>query len=486
MQAIKNLIPSISSGKLLSIDIGSQTVRALVLKKKGAGAVVLQHAAIERSGDDAAADIAKLATEHHLPKVNGVVVTDRARFLPSELTVEGVENLPQDKIDSAAMWEIEPYLDFPPSDGLFHCRVQPHLKNDGAVPALILAMEGGEYSQLAHALKRCGATLQRAYAPEGALAYATQWPAKGSQKVIIDYRRGALKGVLLTDQGPSIFQELPIDEGMEPSMEPVRNMVFDITASASNVEEVVVSGSMISPELIEMLRTDFGNLRPWGSQDIGNPDAHAPDEELDPQFALAAGAAIQEVGIGGEGLLGVTDRVPLLQVVSRKFRDNKRLAPAITVGVLLVFLAGHHALTKTSIARYNASIKQLKAEKSKLLRPREEQDRLKKALAEVRQKQTYLETVLPTANDNMLNLLDAVVTNIPKDIVLNKLYRKIDGTYCIQGNAFRGRSVSRFNKALAKIQGCKSTNLETIRRLEEASDTRQKLLPYDFSINLKF
>jgi hypothetical protein len=71
-------------------------------------------------------------------------------------------------------------------------------------------------------------------------------------------------------------------------------------------------------------------------------------------------------------------------------------------------------------------------------------------------------------------------------VVLNRVYQKGDGNYWIEGNAFQGQSISAFHQALTEVEGCTSTKLETIRRLEEASDTRQKLLPYDFIINVRF
>jgi hypothetical protein len=115
-----------------------------------------------------------------------------------------------------------------------------------------------------------------------------------------------------------------------------------------------------------------------------------------------------------------------------------------------------------------------------------EKERLSAVLAEIQAKHDYVVQVLPNSNNHLLDLLGAISDQIPRDVVLNRVTQRPDGTYRIEGNAFMGRSISHFNAALSSIEGCRSTHLESVQRLEDASKGRQKLLPYAFIINVTF
>jgi hypothetical protein len=483
---MKQNLPGVpfSSGKILAVEAGEKAVRAVVVKKEGKRAALLHAAGRERSGGDLTEDIKRLLEEEKPFKGPGILVTDEVKFLASELTFDRADTLPQEKINAAAMWEIEPYLDFPPSKGLFSCRLQSHMKREDAVPALIFAIEKGRYARFSAAFKAAGARLRSVYSPEAALAHASSFPAAGHHKLILDCRENAFNGVVLTSDGPTVFQELPLASGEIPAHEQARNLIYDMDGSTGGLDGVVIAGSSVSPELMDGLTAGQDNLRVWGGRDFG---AEGPQAlEIGPEYALAVGAALQHLGFALGGSLGVTNRVPLAQSLSKPFRENKRLAPGIVLGLFLVFLVGHFAVTKLALARYRAAVKELEAEKQKLLEPRMEKERLSAVLAEIQAKHDYIVNVLPNSNNHLLDLLSAVSDQIPRDVVLNRVSQRPNGTYRIEGNAFMGRSISSFNSALSSIEGCRSTHLESVQRLEDASKGRQKLLPYAFVINVTF
>jgi Tfp pilus assembly protein PilN len=486
VEMIKRMLPAFAGHSLVAIELGERIVRAVMVKKTVKGIVVTRVRSEERGGDSPAEALDRLLAADGGFKGPAILVTDQVKFLASEISVEGAENLSQEKLDSAAMWEIEPYLDFPPASGLFACRLLKTLKSEEATPALIFAMERDAYGQWSQRLKKRGLDLRRAYSPEGALARAVRMPAAGKHKIIVDCHPNALKGVLLTADGPSIFQDLPLMEAAAPDQETVGSMLYDLTASADGVEEVVLAGDAVSPEMVAGLGAEFAGLRLWGEADIGGLDGGLDETDFGPGYASALGAVAQELDPAGGAPLGVTDRVSLAARTQQVFQKNKRLAPALTVGLLLVCLAGHHMLTRSSIAGYQSRIEILEKEKRRLLRPREEKERLTEALADLQRRQAYLETVLAAGNRNLMSLLAAISEALPRDVVLNRLYQKDSGSYWIEGNAFRGGSVYALNETLSRIEGCTATHLETLRRVEEASDARQKLLPYEFVINLKF
>jgi Tfp pilus assembly protein PilN len=484
--AIKRVLSAFSGNRLVSIELGEKTVRAVMVKKAGRQVEVTRALSAERTVPDPAGAIEHLLDADGGFKGPAILVTDQVKFLASELTVDGADKLPQEKLNAAAKWEIEPYLDFHLSSGLFACRLLKDLATEEATPALIFAMDRGRYGQLAKRLKSRGLDLRRAYCPEGALARAVQLPAAGSHKIVVGCDANALKGVLLTADGPSVFQDLPLIEGAAPDDEAVRGMLYDLTPAEGDVEEIVLAGDAVTPAMSDGLAAEFAHLRRWGDNDVGDLAAGVDRTAFDTGYAGVLGAAFQELDRTGAPPLGVTDRVPIASRIQQVFQKDKRLAPALVVGLLLAGLLGHHMLTRSAIARYQSQIQHLKKEKQKLLFPREEKQRLTKVLEEIRSRRTYLETELAAGNGNLMGLLATVSAALPPDVVLNRLYQKGSGSFWIEGNAFMGKSVYAFNEALSRIEGCKSTNLETIRRVENASDARQKLLPYGFAINITF
>jgi Tfp pilus assembly protein PilN len=275
-------------------------------------------------------------------------------------------------------------------------------------------------------------------------------------------------------------------EGIAPDEEAVRGMLYDLIATVGGIEEIVLAGDAVTPEMVAGLTPEFANLRLWGEGDVQELDDAVDAADFGPMIAPAIGAAVQEFSRGDDAPLGVTDRVSLIARIQQVFQKDKRLAPALVVGLLLACLVGHHMLTRTSITDYRSKIEDLKKEKRKLLRPKEEKQRLTKALTDTKNRQVYLETVLAAGNNNLLDLLAVIAETLPRDVVLNRLYQKSNGSYWLEGNAYMGKSVYAFNESLSRVQGCKSTNLETIRRVEDASEARQKLLPYGFVINVNF
>ena len=487
---IMNMLPAFKRfpKQVVAIELGLNAIRVVKVKKEGERAVVLSSARIERSGEDVFRNMGKLLKGNGEFRGPGIIVTDQVKFLAGELNMGGAEKLSDDKLNAAARWEIEPYLDFPPSDGLFTCQLQPYLARENNIPVLISAIKRTGYSGFSDLLKDCGIDLRRVYSPEGALAFASGLPADGKNKVIIDYRKTSIKGVCLTEKGPSVFQDLPIVAGAAAADEPVRNMIYDLTASAGGAQECVITGSAVSEELIHGLKTELENVRIWGLEDFGGVDFDQAVTDFGPGYALAVGAALQEIGLAGEGLLGVTDRVSVIDSVTQRLSEYRRLIPAFAIGLFLLIVAGHYVMTSASISQYASKIKQLKVEKQKLLGPLKEKESLSRRLTDLIQKKEYLEKILPALNRNVLNLFAAISDskNIPVDVVLNRVNQKNDGSFSLEGNAMRGRSIIDFNRVLSKLESCEATVLEKVNRVENPSNIRKKILPYDFIINVRF
>lgn len=483
MGKMKDLISNFTfaSGKVISIDLGSRSIRVVALMKKGGRASVLSCDEVDRSEEDFAGDLNKLLDKNDIYRGCGVIVTDQVRFLASELNMPGGKNLSENKLTTAAAWEMEPYLDFPVGEGIFVCQLQELKAGEDATPILISAIEKKSYLQFSEILKKRRVMLHRAYSPEWAAAFYSESPPEGRGKIIIDCREENIRGVFVTARGPAVFQTLPLSPDASV-VELIRQMINDLIVVSGEAEEIVIAGITVPRESIHEFRGEFENIRLWGVEDVGEVDLAPEVLDFGPQYAAAVSAACQELRLIGKLPLAVTDRVPVIELVLKKVRENERLIPAFVLGLFFIFMVIHYISTNISISRYSAKIKTIKSEKKGLMAPIEEKNRLTDKLAETQKKKKYLEITLAARNKKLVEVLSGVLRLIPSDVVLNRLQMRKDGSYYIEGNAYKGRSVASFTHELSKLKSCETINLLTLSR--KGGDMRSKILPYHFGINI--
>ena len=474
-----------SAKKIIAVDLDDFFIKVVEVKKEGKKAVVSFTAQAERTGTGLTDDLASLFNGSNIKKGKCIIITEQVKFLASELNIKGAGRLSDEKLNAAAAWEMEPYLDFPPADGLFSCRVQAGKEDEENLPALISAIDSGVYNELSEQLKQFGLEITRAYAPEGALLSVSRLPEKGKNKAVINRRYGTVRGVMLDSGGPSGFREFPTDSVPAEAYEPVRDLIYDLTAATGGAEEVIITGSAVSEELVRKLKDEITNVRIWGREDFGGVDFEPGVDDLGPGYAVAIGAALQELGLDQAAPVGVTDRIPVFQNIITRFNEDKRLLPAVCISLFLILIAGHWGYVNTAITRYSSEIKRFKAVKQGLLRPLREKKRLSEKKAAIIRKCEYLREIIPRQNSALTTLLSALSEKIPVDVVINKLEQNQNGSFYLDGNAFTGRSIIAFNNSLSQLDRFQTTILETIKRDEDSSSARRKILPYNFSIRIQ-
>lgn len=475
-----------SSGSVTAVHIDGAALRVLEVRRKGNRAEVRQCFTEERTAKDGLQDLGRLLKARSI-KGRVVMITDEVRFLASELNLAGAEQVAEEKRLAAAMWEIEPYLDFTLPEGLFACELQTPGNHQGdRVPILVAAMEKERYARYATFLKERGLELTRIYAPEGALAGTTDLPQRGGSRFVIGWSNGSVRGLWLTDQGPMVFQEKPLSEGEEALHRSMTDMLRELTTITGGAEETVLLGSPASGLSFQDPGWGPDRVRMWSAGDLVSLGTDTLESELVPDYAMAAGAALHEVGLSALHLPALTDRVSLKKALLRKIRENPRLVPGIAVGCLVLGLAGHYAYTRASIGLYAARIERLKAEERRLRQPLDEKRRLDSRLTELLERKAYIREVLPESNAGILRLLEALAERIPPDVVLNTVHQEADGGFTIEGNAYSGQSITDFSKALGALDSCEATILESVSRPRGASTGREKLLPYAFRIRMRF
>ncbi len=484
MIRLKNII-SLLPAKLVVIDLEKHFLKAIVAKRKGDRLVITSCAEIERSDDDFSHDLGKLLQrKEHYSGYATILVTDQVHFLASELSMPPGKKLPQDKLLAAASWEMEPYLDFSPSEGLFCYQLQEYKAKGDTTPVLISAIDRKTYSGFSEILKNYRLTLQRVYSPEGALSYASYLPAEGKNKIVIDCRQDSAKGIFLLPTGPFMFQTLPLDvKGLQES---VKDVIQDLSASADTVDEIVISGDGDLENLIRELKPEFEKIRIW------KPEADAPVKiefgpdlrEFGPQYAAVLGAVLQEFKVTGKTPFGITDRVFFAASIAKKLKEDRRLLPAFILVLFFLSLAGHYVNMKVSIDKYQTDNKALENERKRLLAPIEKKRQITEKINNLRGKKEYLEKTIPAAQKNLLAVLCGLSYLRPNDMVLTRFYQEEDTRlFAIEGNAYRGDSVARFNRELSKLALCEEVKIKS---LQNHQDGKKGIFPYHFVINLKF
>ena len=468
-------------GKVVSIDLGKHSIKAAVVRKQGDGAVISSCAEIDRTHDDIYQDLADMLERVKIGSGRAIIVTDQVRFLASELSIPPDKKLPEDKLLSAVAWEMEPYLDFPPAEGLLTYQLQAHETGGDTTPVLISAVDRGTYARFSEILKGQRLTLYRAYSPEGAFASASRLPGKDKSKIVIDCRQDSIRSVFLLTTGPFVFQNLPGD--VRDIEESLREITRDMTAAAGRADEIVIAGDGISDDVVHDLKPEFGNVRPWTLED-GPVRVELGPGILDfgPRYATAMGAALQELKVGTLVPFGVTDRVSLIKSITKRVKKDKLILPAAMLTLFFVAVTVHFVTIKVSISRCTSEIKVLNEEKKRLLIPIEKKKDLLDKIKKVNEKIDYLEETLCIGQKNLLTVLYGISSLRPNDMVLTEISQNEDGSFTIEGNALQGRSVAYFSNKLSALKFCKKATIST---MNNEGISEGVLFPYHFIIDIK-
>jgi Tfp pilus assembly protein PilN len=266
----------------------------------------------------------------------------------------------------------------------------------------------------------------------------------------------------------------------------VRDMLYGFGVQEGTETDIVLSGSNLSEDLLHGLVPDFPLARTWRIADIPGIRPGSSTVECGPDYALAAGGVLGEMGISGKTVPRVTDRVPLGRAVARKLRENRRAIPSAVLGCFILCLGLHYGYTQFRIASYRTEIRKLEEQRKRLEGPLEEKKRLKTELAGIEEKRGFLQETLPSQNRRILALLTALSEMVPHDVVVNEIDQLDAGTFTLKGNAFRGKAITEFSDALSSIESCGGVFLVSVSRAGEALNPRRRILPYDFTIHVSF
>ena len=473
-----------SAKEILSIDLGKRSLKGIVVKKRGKTVHVLSAKEVELKSpaheiNEIVRELGSLLRKLEPCPKHVVVVTDHVKFLASELNLPRDKKVPADKLMAAVAWEMEPYLDFPASEALLAYQFQENKAKTEANDVLITAMSRSTFSNLKEIFKDYRLALGRAYCPECAFAFDPEIQKDAENKIVIEFRYDSIVGTFLRDRDAALFQNFPFDPEGPDTKKHLKDMIYELTASSAGMEdvEIVLAGDAISDELLEELNEELKNVRLWRPEDdIKGIQVITEGISLGPQYATAMGAALQELGVGGRGRLGVTDRIPL----GKKIKEKFYLLPVAGSALVLLCFLGHYAYMKKSINDHSSKIKVLQAEKKELTQVKKKKEALAGKEKKILSKKKYLEN-LPGRRKNFAPIILEISDVIPEDVVLARLLRGKSG-FSIEGYALEVDSIVTFVKKLSGSQTCKSADLKSWSRKD--ATIRGISLPYSFVIKV--
>lgn len=462
--------------EVLSIDLDSHSLRLVTVRKEGGTVIISSCDTIERPHGDIDRDISSIFKGKNNYSGPGIIITDEVRFLASELNMPNMDRLPYEKVISMVSWEMEPYLDFPVSKGLFSYKFQSHKPKADTSPVLICALNKETYSHFYRIFKGCGLSLHHAYSSEAAFLSGFALPPKEKSRVVIDCRDTSVKGIILTSEGPSVFQDIPSITGDTTLEKAIRDLIYDLISALTGERDIIIAGSRASEELVDILKMEFEDLRLWNIQDLEDIEVN-PGLDCGPQYAAATGAALQELG---KEPFGVTGKVSLKRSAVKLVKKNEYILPALGLSLFLLAIASHYATVKHNMSELSSEIISLKKEESRLTRPVEEKKKMEQEILEIDNKRRYIEG-LSTAK-HLLAFLDSISEIIPSDLVLRKISQNPDDSFTVEARVLREGSAADFCKKLSGFDFCKEVRIE---RFNQNRQSPEELFPHSVIILVK-
>ena len=397
LNKLKNLTSFFKRNEILAIDLSSDVIKAVVVKREGKKVSILATAEVSNSPQstlDSPQIKGLLGRLGKYPR-RTVLISPEVKFLAGELPIPASTRISSDKLQEAVRWEAQAYLDFSASEGLFGYQLQT---NNGSIkeeffnradktgkntPVLITAMSRQAYSRLVGSCKRWHINLQGVYTSENVFAFS-----------INRFSKEAIK--------------------------------------------------------------------------------------IEPQYAPAVEAALQQLRIIGTGKLGINDKIPLIA----RFKARIHVLPLVMVGLFALGFLVHYGYVKSSFWRYSSEVEKLKVQKSQLSANISALKDLKSRIRDTYEKKHYIEK-LPAKNKCLLGLFDGITGALPYDVILDRIIQDDDGsnTFLLEGSGLSAGSITKFVGELERLEVALEAKLRSINE-KKISPESERFFLYEFKIKV--
>ena len=468
---------------ILAVDFGQQSIRAVVLRRQRKSAIIME--AVEVSvppGTDhgPAIDAIYPALQRRPQRV--VAVSPAARLFTCDLPMPLVQarKLTGEKLEHAACWEVEPYLELPASDCLFNVMLLngDNARDNSSAAVRVCAVWKETYRVLKHAFQERGMRLQRIYGADTSFAFAGPCQRGSGLDVVVNVRDDASTAAVRKGGDVLVYRSIPLaleqDDTDRGRAESVRKLTAAIseavkefgTERGSPGHLLLTGGRADLPGLAEQLashtsiKTDVWKAQLADGLLRGNAG---------PQFAPAIGACLQELGLCGARKLGVDDRRPLDQAI----RTQVHLVPiaavlvaALGFGLHYLYASSHLRSLKAREAQMREQKKTLGEDQADVKRAQQEIAALEAKLSAARRQADLVARLAGRAEAPVLVLFKGLRDTIPDDVVLSKIEKQPEGDYLVSGCGLRPSSISGFVDKIGRFPWCESASLDAINEIE--------------------
>ncbi len=465
--------------KILSIEVAGDTIRGVLLGKKGKKFLIRDFASLKRPlPDEDLPDIDTLKQLARLLNYTGrhaVYVTALARSCGLFMSKKKVAGMSLYKLSEAAKWEIEPYTGITGGNALVGVEKETPQKakpgeiiyEDESEDLLvnISAIEKNVYVAIKERFKAAGLKLKRIYPPEVSFYMPLFLENLDSPRAILEIGQDYSNFAIFKGRHPDQINTLNFScdsiraflENQDPSTDLVDSLKFTFSQAPPH-EPVMLTGPGASiPEIADYL----SRMAPSGAAPLLiSKTAGVTSREEDPAdavFGTAAGAGIRELSGKRFRSIGINDASPL----SVRIKKNAYIMPLIATGIISLGLLGHNQYMKYQDRKYKADIQVYTAElekKKEILKKYEalqkSSEEIKKDIRNTRNKIDYIRTEADKKLVHVITCFDAVAHVVPEGLVLDSILQEKENQeeFRIKGYSFDLDSIGAFAVALQKYQ----------------------------------
>jgi len=405
--------------EILAIDLSGDAIKAVAVKRRGKEAIILAAAEVKNSpfainGPQIDKVLGKLG---RYPK-RAVLVSPEVKFLTSELPLSPDAKISSDKLQEAVRWEAQAYLDFSASEGLF------------------------------------GYQLQRGAYPLG---------------------KGVSNGAGKRTKTTPVFITAMSREDYGRLADTCKSYHLILGGVYAKESAFLFSINRFSKDSANRIVLDLKRGSDAAFINSGNPTAFQNGPLA--QYAACTGAALQELGIIGQGRLGINDRVNLVRRLKKKIHT----LPLIVVGITALAFLAHFSYMKASFWQYSSRIKGLEIEKKELENNISKFKGLTTQIRDSYKKMRYIQEVLPAQHKRLIDLFDGITREIPNDIILDRITQDKGSQFLLEGAGLSAGSITTFVGRLERLGVTREAKLETINE-KKAGAENTGLFVYQFKI----
>jgi Tfp pilus assembly protein PilN len=484
------------ANRILAIEFGRTSTQAVVVARSGESAQVQAAARVEAQGrEDPAEAIRRVLESIDSAPRACVIVTPMVQTFTCQLGIPPgqVASMSADQIGRAARFEVEPYIEFAVDEGLFTVDVitRKTRANVKTTPVRVSVVYRKQYEILETVCKKAGLKLRAAYPSDMSFAFAGPRVEDPNTFVLtLDLREEGSRAALANGADLLAARNIPVllQDGFGVQGDGAFGVAGNADEAAGNIvatlsefggdwaspSEIILTGPAADEAIAASLDQQMAasTVRRW-SPEVTTGRVQSSVGHVEPHFASAIGAAVQEFDLSGGRSLGLNSSMSPVERV----RQGMSIAPLIVVILLVLIFVGHYIVMRASLQEIEKAhqekageSKQLQGRVNQLAAMRSEIQSAQMEKSELKRQIEFLESLGEREDSLAGEILLVVSERIPQEVVLTSLVENADvpGRYNLKGYGLRPSFISAF---AADLQGAPKAKAVSIRGITEVDES---------------